>query len=100
MEVPSTVLEKLKAAHARCPALMPMGETLGFWVERVEAGSAIVVIDVGHRHANAMGATHGGVLFLLADTAVGLAYLALLPDGESGTSPAPSWLLSFLGPPS
>ena len=33
-----------------------------------------------------MGATHGGVLFLLADTAAGLAFLALLAEGESGTT--------------
>jgi uncharacterized protein (TIGR00369 family) len=58
---------------------------LGFWVEHVEAGSAVVE-NVDKRHSNAMGATHGGMLFLLADTAAGLAYLALLAEGESGTT--------------
>src|SRR5437660_872144 len=77
---------KLRAAHARCPSVMPMGETIGFQVEQIEAGSAIVAIDANRRHSNAMGATHGGLLFLLADTAAGLAYLALLPEGESGTT--------------
>ena len=80
------LLEKLRAAHAQHPAIMPMGDTVGFWVEQIEAGSATVVIDAARRHANAMGATHGGLLFLLADTAAGLAYLALLPEGESGTT--------------
>jgi len=86
MARPTSVLEKLRMAHARCRALMPMGETVGFWVDRVEAGSAIVEMDVDGRHSNAMGATHGGMLFLLADTAAGLAYLALLAEGESGTT--------------
>jgi len=65
---------------------MPMGETLGFWVERVEAGSAAVVIEADDRHANVMGVTHGGLLFVLADTAAGLAHLSLLADGEAGTT--------------
>jgi uncharacterized protein (TIGR00369 family) len=86
MATPNPVLEKLRMAHARCRALMPMGETVGFWVDRVEAGSAIVEMDVDGRHSNAMGAAHGGMLFLLADTAAGLAYLALLAEGESGTT--------------
>ena len=82
----SFMLDKLRAAHNRCPALMPVGETLGFVVERIEAGSSTVVMDVDQRHANAMGTTHGGLVFLLADTAAGLAYLAVLADGEAGTT--------------
>jgi uncharacterized protein (TIGR00369 family) len=65
---------------------MAIGETIGFWVDQIEPGFAIVQMDVDGRHSNAMGATHGGMLFLLADTAAGLAYLALLAEGESGTT--------------
>jgi uncharacterized protein (TIGR00369 family) len=83
---PSFMLQKLRAAHDRCPALMPVGKTLGFCVERIDAGHAAVTMDVDERHANAVGATHGGLLFLLADTAAGLAYLALLGEDESGTT--------------
>jgi uncharacterized protein (TIGR00369 family) len=86
MARPTSVLEKLRIVHARCRSLMPMGETIGFWVDHVEAGFAVVEMDVDNRHSNAMGATHGGMLFLLADTAAGLAYLALLTEGESGTT--------------
>jgi uncharacterized protein (TIGR00369 family) len=86
METRASLLEKLRIAHEQCRALMPMGETLGFWVERVEAGSAAVVIEADDRHANVMGVTHGGLLFVLADTAVGLAHLGLLADGEAGTT--------------
>src|SRR5260370_32621848 len=86
MDTRATLLERLRTAHARCPALMPMGETLGFWVEYIEAGSAAVVIDADDRHANVMGATHGGMLFLLAATALGFAHLRLLAEGEAGTT--------------
>jgi len=57
---------------------MPIGETLGFRVESIEAGSAAVAMDVDDRHANVLGATHGGLPFVLADTAMGLAHLGLL----------------------
>lgn len=86
MKSGAPLLERLRTAHAQCPALMPMGETLGFWVERLEAGSAVVVIEADDRHANVMGTTHGGLLFVLADTAVGLAHLSLLADGEAGAT--------------
>jgi uncharacterized protein (TIGR00369 family) len=86
METRAPLLEILRSAHKRCPALMPMGETLGFRVERLEAGSAAVTIDADDRHANVMGVTHGGLLFALADTAVGLAHLGLLADGDAGTT--------------
>jgi len=86
MDTRATLLERLRTTHARCPALMPIGETLGFLVEYIEAGSAAVVMDADERHANVMGATHGGLLFLLADTAVGLAHLGQLADGEAGTT--------------
>lgn len=65
--------------------MMPLGETLGFQVTRLGAGSSIVEMQADGRHANVLGATHGGILFVLADTAVGLAHLGLLADGEAGT---------------
>ena len=86
MDAQVSLLEKLRTAHSQCRSLMPIGETLGFWVERVDAGSAVVSIETDDRHANVMGVTHGGVLFMLADTAIGLAHLGLLADGEAGTT--------------
>ena len=64
--------------------MMPLGETLGFWAEQLEAGSAVVSMDVDKRHANVLGVTHGGLSFVLADTAIGLAFLGFLADGEVG----------------
>lgn len=65
---------------------MPLGETLGFHVEQLDAGSAVVVMEADGRHANVLGATHGGIPFVLADTAAGLAHLGLLAEGEAGTT--------------
>ncbi len=81
-----SLLEHLRKAHASFPALMPMGKTMGFRVEQLEAGSAVVTIDADERHANVLGVTHGGLLFTLADTAMGLAHLGLLTDGEAGAT--------------
>lgn len=86
MGTDAPMLEQLRKAHTRSPALMPLGETLGFWVERLEAGSAVVAMEASERHANVLGTTHGGVIFALADTALGLAHLGMLVEGEAGTT--------------
>jgi uncharacterized protein (TIGR00369 family) len=41
---------------------------------------------VDERHHNPLGTLHGGVYCDLADAAMGLAYAATLPDGESFTT--------------
>ena len=81
-----SLCDRLRKAQARNAALMPIGETLGFVVERIEPGYVVVSIETQERHANVLGGTHGGVLFTLADTAIGLAHIALLKEGEAGTS--------------
>lgn len=86
MGIDRPMLEQLREAHTRPPALMPLGETLGFRVERLEKGFAVVAMEAGERHANVLGATHGGVIFALADTAMGLAHLGMLAEGEAGTT--------------
>ena len=86
MGTDAPMLEQLRQAHTRSPALMPLGETLGFRVERLEAGWAVVAMETSDRHANVLGATHGGVIFALADTAMGLAHLGLLAEGQGGTT--------------
>lgn len=90
------LLDRLRRLQRDHPALMPMGKTLGFCVESIEPGSAAVVVDTSKRHANMMGVTHGGLLFALADTAIGLAHLGLLVDGE--TSATVEMKINFLRP--
>ena len=46
-----SLLARFKARE-KCPAMMPLGETLGFHVEQLDAGSAVVVMEADGRHAN------------------------------------------------
>jgi uncharacterized protein (TIGR00369 family) len=43
-------------------------------------------MEAGPQHANPMGTLHGGVLCDLTDAAMGMAYAAGLPEGESFTT--------------
>jgi hypothetical protein len=52
MKTKGSLRDAMGRLHSNYPALMPMGETLGFMVESIEPGSAAVVIDTGDRHAD------------------------------------------------
>ena len=43
---------------------------------------AVAYLDVDDRHLNPNGIVHGGVVFTLADTAMGRATMAVLDDGQ------------------
>ena len=45
-------------------------------------GAAVGSLDVDDRHLNPNGIVHGGVVFTLADTAMGRATMAVLGDGQ------------------
>jgi acyl-coenzyme A thioesterase PaaI-like protein len=81
-----TFLPQLEALRRKDPAMMPLGTLLGFEVERVEADEACVRMICDRRHNNIFGYAHGGVIFTLADTAIGLAHLATLRSEETGTT--------------
>ena len=66
--------------------MMPLGTLLGFEVESVEAGEASVKMICDRRHNNVFGYAHGGVIFTLADTAIGLAHVAALTPEDTGTT--------------
>src|SRR5438067_1578097 len=51
-----------------------------------EPGRALVEFEATERHANPMGTLHGGVLADIADAAMGMAYAALLGEGETFTT--------------
>jgi acyl-CoA thioesterase len=63
-------------------AQFPLRSFLGMDVEDVEPGRAIARADVTDDLLNPNGVVHGGVLFTLADTAMGKATLSVLEDGQ------------------
>src|SRR5277367_5957073 len=77
---------QLEALRRKDPTMMPFGALLGFEVEYVELGEASVRMILDRRHNNVFGCTHGGVIFTLADTAIGLAHVAALTSQETGTT--------------
>ena len=64
----------------------PIAELLGFQVESIGDGEAVVTFEPGPEHANPMGTLHGGVLCDIGDQAMGAAYASTLRDDESFTT--------------
>jgi uncharacterized protein (TIGR00369 family) len=64
----------------------PIAELLGFQLESVGDGEAVVTFEPGPEHANPMGTLHGGVLCDIGDLAMGAAYASTLADAESFTT--------------
>ena len=62
--------------------VFPLRAFLDFDVRDGPDGAAIAFLDVDDRHLNPNGIVHGGVVFTLADTAMGWATLAVLDDGQ------------------
>jgi acyl-CoA thioesterase len=61
----------------------PLQDLLGLDVETLEPGVAAGRVDIGADLLNPNGVVHGGVLFTMVDTAMGLAVVSLLgPDGR------------------
>ena len=56
---------------------------LGFEVEAVERGRAVLRMDAGPRHTQIHGVVHGGILAALSDTASGIAAYTTVPDGTA-----------------
>ncbi len=52
----------------------PIGRLIGLEVQPGEAGEAEVLLDVDERLHNPMGFVHGGVIALLADATMGIAF--------------------------
>jgi acyl-CoA thioesterase len=67
-------------------AMMPFGHTLGFSVESVADGEAVVVMHCDKKLHNVLNYTHGGAIFSIADTAIGLAHLASLESHQITTT--------------
>jgi uncharacterized protein (TIGR00369 family) len=64
----------------------PIARLLGFHIDSVKPGEALITFQATEAHANPMGTLHGGVLCDIADAAMGIAYASNLQDGESFTT--------------
>ncbi len=58
----------------------PISQLIGLEVQPGEAGEAEVYLNVDQRMHNPMGFVHGGVIALLADAAMGIAFGRTLDD--------------------
>ncbi|CAL9670788.1 hypothetical protein SUDANB105_07497 [Streptomyces sp. enrichment culture] len=69
----STGLDFLRDLVAgRLPAT-PVNRTLGFALDEVESGRAVLSLVPGEEHYNPIGSVHGGVYATLLDSAAGCA---------------------------
>jgi uncharacterized protein (TIGR00369 family) len=59
---------------------------IGFKLESIEKGRAVVTLEADERHRNPMGTLHGGVLCDITDAAMGMAYASSLGEGETFTT--------------
>src|SRR5712692_227875 len=75
---------------------VPIAELIGFHIEEIGGGSAVVSLRTGPQHANPMGTLHGGILCDLADAAMGMAFVSTLAADESFTTVALS--INFFRP--
>lgn len=67
-------------------AMMPYGKTLGFRVGRIDKGQAVVSLPCSTSLHNVFGYTHGGAIFSIADTAIGLAHLSSIGEEHTTTT--------------
>jgi acyl-CoA thioesterase len=60
----------------------PLQSFLDFDIRDGPDGAVVAFLEVDDRHLNPNGIVHGGVVFTLADTAMGRATMAVLGDGQ------------------
>ena len=80
------MLDSLQRLRAQNRAMMPYGLTLGFTVESLASGEAMVTMPCLQHVHNVFGYAHGGAIFSIADTAIGLAHLAAIEEGQTATT--------------
>jgi uncharacterized protein (TIGR00369 family) len=75
-------LAERQDAGAADPGLGPLAGLLGIRRERMDGGQATFTVDVGPAHLNPYDVVHGGVIYTLADYAMGGAFHSRLLPGE------------------
>jgi uncharacterized protein (TIGR00369 family) len=81
-----TILEMAQAILRGEQLPPPVASLVGFSLKEIEPGRAVFEMQVEERHHNAIGTLHGGIYCDLSDAAMGFAYAATLPEGESFTT--------------
>ena len=71
------------AAAKRTAKKTPALKLLGFELEAVDRGHAVMRMNARPRHRQVHGVVHGGILAALADTASGIAAYTTVPDGTA-----------------
>jgi len=64
----------------------PVADLVGLEAATYGDGEAVFSMEVEERHENPMGFVQGGVICVLADAAMGFAFVSTLNDGESFTT--------------
>ncbi|MBI1876026.1 MAG: PaaI family thioesterase [Acidobacteria bacterium] len=64
----------------------PIAQTTGLRMISIGPGRAVFELDVDRRFHNPMGTMHGGVLTLIADSAMGMAFASTLEEGQTFTT--------------
>jgi len=80
MPTPLDALQQLVDGKRPPPTIAAL---IGFTLNAVSPGEAVIELATGRQHANPMGALHGGVLCDIADAAMGIAYASTLAEGET-----------------
>lgn len=65
---------------------VPIARLIGFEAKEIPDGRATVTLAAGPQHASPMGRLHGGVLYDIADAAMGIAFASILAPDESFTT--------------
>lgn len=64
----------------------PVAKLVGMTMTAIEPGRAVFEMQADSRHHNPLGTVHGGIYCDLADAAMGWAYAATMPEGETFTT--------------
>ena len=76
-------MERMLRGEAPQP---PAAVLIGMRLESYKQGEALVALDAAAAHTNPMGTVQGGVLAVMADAAMGWAFMTTLGEGESYTT--------------
>jgi uncharacterized protein (TIGR00369 family) len=82
----ATFLETAKKTMCGEAMAPPIARLLGFVIQAIEPGRAVLEMAIDERHHNPMGTLHGGIYCDLADATMGYAYAATLGEGETFTT--------------